>query len=109
MMASEPLLICLSRPRLAAPRLAARRGGRLSRRAGDAASAAGDLKLWLPAEADSGSSGVKMPFEFPIPRRKVKTLNGGWCGHLFRLQVWILSTATALLSPGAICAVWASG
>ena len=39
---ASPLLLCLSRPRLAAPRRAARRCGRPSRRAGDAASAAGD-------------------------------------------------------------------
>jgi len=54
----------MSRPRIAAPRLAAHRFRRPPRRAGGTASAARGQRL--PAEAGGDSGGAKMPFKLPL-------------------------------------------
>jgi hypothetical protein len=61
---TAPLLSGMSRPRSAAPRLAAHHSGRSRRRAGGAASAASEQRP--SAQAGSGEGEAKRPLVFPI-------------------------------------------
>ena len=80
---SYPILSCLSRPRIAAPRRAASRCGRLRPPASDAGSPQAVFR-----GLSSGRAGAKMPFVLPIrsphPWRPVSSVNKPDHGSLLR-------------------------